>query len=150
VQPWALLDAIWTGLLGELGQELDFVQLERRRSANDALASPPGFCRLVKADLESPVFQVPAERLREIVSRVAQDEPRTVLIAPSSCAGETRYLVRSPILRFPDLVDVRVIARGEHASTLAIYSRSRVGRYDFGVNRRRVERWLRRVAASAG
>jgi uncharacterized protein (DUF1499 family) len=35
-------------------------------------------------------------------------------------------------------------------SSLAIYSRSRYGRGDFGTNRRRVERWLSQLAQIAG
>ena len=45
-------------------------------------------------------------------------------------------------MRFPDTVDVEVFPAGENQSTLAIYSRSLIGRKDFGVNRARITRWL--------
>jgi uncharacterized protein (DUF1499 family) len=35
-----------------------------------------------------------------------------------------------------------VLPAGAGRSTLAIYSRSLVGRKDFGVNRARIQRWL--------
>ncbi len=55
---------------------------------------------------------------------------------------------RSAFFGFPDLIDVETIETGEAKSTLAIYSRSKYGYYDFGVNKRRVETWLRELAAS--
>ena len=51
-------------------------------------------------------------------------------------------------MRFPDTIDVEVMPAGENQSTLALYSRSLVGRKDFGVNRARLQRW--RAALDAG
>jgi uncharacterized protein (DUF1499 family) len=45
-------------------------------------------------------------------------------------------------MRFPDTIDVEVVPVGDDKSTLAIYSRSLVGRSDFGVNRARIARWM--------
>ncbi|MDF2690080.1 MAG: hypothetical protein K0Q80_3046, partial [Microvirga sp.] len=59
-------------------------------------------------------------------------------------------LVRTRFMRFPDTVVVQVFDRGEDASTLALYSRSQVGRSDFGVNRRRIERWVARIGTLGG
>jgi uncharacterized protein (DUF1499 family) len=42
-----------------------------------------------------------------------------------------------------------VIEQGPNLSTLALYSRSQIGRSDFGVNRRRIERWVERIGALA-
>jgi uncharacterized protein (DUF1499 family) len=42
-----------------------------------------------------------------------------------------------------------VFDRGQDASTLALYSRSQVGSSDFGVNKRRLERWVARIGALA-
>ena len=38
----------------------------------------------------------------------------------------------------------------EGGSTLLVYSRSLVGRKDFGVNRARLRRWLARITEEAG
>lgn len=144
-QPWTVLDALWTRILGEPGPDrLAFEKLERRLG-NSALACPPDLGGRAKADRDSPVFAIPASKLKEIVGRVAQSEPRTVLVSDQTSSDHARYVVRSALLRFPDLVDIRIIARDDFASTLAIYSRSRVGRRDFGVNRRRIERWIARI-----
>ena len=45
-------------------------------------------------------------------------------------------------MRFPDTIDIEVFPAGQRQSTLAIYSRSLLGRKDFGVNRARIARWL--------
>jgi uncharacterized protein (DUF1499 family) len=53
------------------------------------------------------------------------------------------YLQRSARFRFPDIVTVRFIAVSPAQSTLAIYSRSLYGKSDFGVNRERIDAWLK-------
>jgi uncharacterized protein (DUF1499 family) len=51
----------------------------------------------------------------------------------------------SVLLRFPDVITVEFVALDADRSSLAIYSRARYGRGDFGVNRKRVQRWLSRL-----
>jgi uncharacterized protein (DUF1499 family) len=128
---------------------VDFATLRRRRVPNDALACPPEACPNALPDIVPPVFPVPGERLRRIVTAVATAEPRTELIFSDRWAEQDRYLVRSRLLRFPDTVDVLVIGQGEGRSTLALYSRSQIGFVDFGVNRARIARWLERVGEVA-
>jgi uncharacterized protein (DUF1499 family) len=53
------------------------------------------------------------------------------------------------MMRFPDTIDVLIIGCGEGRSTLALYSRSQIGRSDLGINRARLERWLRRIGEKA-
>lgn len=143
------IDALWAALAGPADERaFGFETAVRRESPNDALACPAGLCAGAKVDLVAPVFAVPAERLRAIVAEVATAEPGTALI-PTDAESHDRYLVRTRILRFPDLVDVRIIPRGENESTLALYSRSRIGHWDFGVNRARLERWLGRIGEVA-
>ena len=48
---------------------------------------------------------------------------------------------RSRFIGFPDYVTVKAVAL-ERGAALIVYSRSRYGRSDFGVNRTRVEAWL--------
>jgi len=52
------------------------------------------------------------------------------------------YIQRSAIFGFPDIVTVELVALGPERSSVAVYSRSRYGGYDFAKNRKRVERWL--------
>jgi uncharacterized protein (DUF1499 family) len=138
---------LWRMMFGnpDLGP-VSFATLVRRRSPNDALIAPPDACPMATPDRVPPVFALPAERLREIVASVARDEPNTTVLEQTT-GPQDRYLVRSPLFRFPDTVNVEAIARGENLSTVALYSRSLIGRKDFGANRRRLERWLERIEA---
>lgn len=138
------LDAIWR-LYGppDLGP-VDFATLRREGVANDALACPDGFCPGAEADFAPPVFPVPAGRLRALLAEAALAMPGTVKVA--SDGGQDRYVVRTRVLRFPDTVVAQVIALDERRSSLALYGRSRVGRTDFGVNRRRLRGWVDALA----
>jgi hypothetical protein len=133
-----------TGTRDDLGP-IDFATLKRRDSPNDALLCSASLCPLARADGPSPVFDMPAEKLRATIRAIARAEPRTAEI---SITGDTlRFVQRSLVMRFPDVIDVATIQMDDGRSTLAIYSRSAVGRSDLGVNRSRVERW---VAAAKG
>lgn len=139
------IDALWEAVSGPADEEVfAFETAIRRERPNDALACPAGHCAGAKVDLVAPVFAVPAERLRAIVAEIATAESGTALIHTEADAHD-RYLVRTRVLRFPDLVDVRIIPIDENQSTVALYSRSRIGYWDFGVNRARLERWLGRM-----
>jgi uncharacterized protein (DUF1499 family) len=138
---------VWQGLFGspDLGP-VDFGTLERRGTPNDSLAAPRDACPRATPDFEPPAYPVPAERLRPIVSAVIAEEPDTALLHGDG--DQVRYLVRTRLLRFPDTVDVKVIDLGEGCSTLALYSRSQIGRSDLGTNQRRLRRWIDRVSRS--
>jgi uncharacterized protein (DUF1499 family) len=100
-----------------------------------------------------PVYPVSAQRLRAIVAEVAEAEPRTRPAwadIPSGDADQDRYDARSGILHVPDTIDAKVIPRGESSATLALYARRQIGYWDFGVNRARLERWLKRIGEIAG
>jgi uncharacterized protein (DUF1499 family) len=105
--------------------------------------APPGSG--LPADAPSPVFPVTAARLREAWHRLAAEEPR---MRPLGGDGDLlRYVVRTRFLRFPDDVAVRILPLEGGRSTIAIAGAARYGHSDLGVNRRRVTRWLARLAA---
>ena len=147
------LDEVYSHLFGPpVLDVVHFATLTRRSSSNDALACPPDVCRQARIDIVPPVYPVSAERLRAIVAEVAEGEPRTLPASANSFPDENdqdRYGARSRILHFPDTINVETIPRGENSSTLAIYSRSQIGYWDFGVNRARLERWLKRIGELA-
>ncbi len=136
---------LWSIVFGtpDLGP-VTFATLVRRRSPNDALIAPADLCPMAVPDREPPVFPLPAERLRALVSDMARSEPNTMLV--HSGPDQDRYLVRTRMMRFPDTVVVHVMELEENRSTLALYSRSQIGRSDFGVNKRRLERWIKRIS----
>ncbi len=104
---------------------------------------------LPDADPAAPVFGLGAGELARAFDAVALADVRTRRVAGSPEDLHVTYVQRSRVLGFPDLVSVRFLDREDGGSTLAIFSRSRFGRSDFGVNRARVEKWLADLPASA-
>ena len=125
---------------------VDFANLVRRSSPNDALICPADVCPKAQADFDPPVFTVPADRLRERLHAAARGEARTSELGLGGPVDRLRFVQRSLLLGFPDVIDVLIVTRGSGASTVALYSRSLVGRRDFGVNRARIERWLAAIS----
>lgn len=68
---------------------------------------------------------------------VASQWPRTEVLAGSVEEGMVTYITRSKRLAFPDYTTVF-----QDDDELKIFARSRYGKNDFGVNDRRVLKWL--------
>jgi uncharacterized protein (DUF1499 family) len=131
---------------------VDFKTLRLGRRPNQWLVLPPGFAGASAPDGESPVFPVAPRALMQALKRLATEQPRTLLVRGDAGSGQAEFVARSRIFRFPDRITVAVFpAAGDGArSALAIWSRAVYGRRDFGVNRARVERWLRLLEGRLG
>jgi Protein of unknown function (DUF1499) len=105
------------------------------------LACPSGYCSAAAA-ITSPVFDLPWERLRDYWMEMISGETRVVRAVADLAPRHYVYIQHSPIFRFPDIVTVELIPLGPSRSSVAVYSRSRYGEYDFHKNRKRVEKWL--------
>ena len=142
----------WYGVARLAGSRLDigpvdWATLTRHKTANDALVCPPGHCPNAAPDAEAAIYPVAPDELLARLKRVARAEPDTrELTADRRHAA--RFLQHTRLMRFPDTIDAEVLPAGDGRSTLAIYSRSLVGRKDFGVNRKRVTRWLGALPAA--
>jgi len=122
-----------------------FSGLERSDSPNDWLIAPEGFP--AEPDAEAPVFAVSAVRLGEIFEAVAMAEEAEVVTDRGE--GFLCVVAETSIFGFEDDVCAQFIALEEGRSTIALYSASRVGYWDLGANRVRLEDWLSQVAALA-
>ncbi|MBV8457121.1 MAG: DUF1499 domain-containing protein [Acetobacteraceae bacterium] len=109
-----------------------------RPSRPSFLACPAGYC--AAADMESPIFPMPWDQLREYWKEIA--EVAAITVVSEFEHRRAVYIQHSPIFRFPDIVTVEFVALGPERSSVAVYSRSRYRGYDFAENRKRVERWL--------
>ena len=131
-----------TGARLDIGP-VDFATLRRHATGNDALICPAGLCTNAEADGVAKVYDLAPAQLLERLTKIGLAEAGTEPLYRSVDRDRTaRFVQRSRLMRFPDTIDVEVFPANENKSTLAIYSRSLVGRRDFGVNRARVERWL--------
>jgi uncharacterized protein (DUF1499 family) len=104
------------------------------------LACPPDYCS-VSAAVVSPEFDMPWDRLRDYWIEMISNERRVVRVAEFAPRRYV-YIQQTPVFRFPDIITVEFVPLGPSRSSIAMYSRSRYGQYDFAKNRKRVERWL--------
>ena len=91
----------------------------------------------------SPTFTVSAAELRRRLNDLISSMSRTRVLYGDD--ADILFEERSAVFGFPDYIDIRMIEIDANTSTLAIYSRSKFGYYDFGVNERRVEALLRNL-----
>ena len=101
-------------------------------------------------DLDSPVFDMPAGDLAQILDDYALSQPRVTRLAGDPKQLWTTYIQRSKWFGFPDYISVRALPAEAGRSALVIYSRARYGGSDLGVNEARIAKWiegLRRILA---
>jgi uncharacterized protein (DUF1499 family) len=127
----------------------DFDDLNVPTSPNTWLVAPRDFAP-AKPDATAPVFDVPAQRLAQAWISVVKSEPRTKILAVSGDGLLIEAEQRSALFGFVDRISTRIIALDPIRSTLVAYSRSQVGWWDIGVNRRRLRLWLSKLKAQAG
>jgi uncharacterized protein (DUF1499 family) len=130
------------------GEDISIASLRGPLPSNAFVACPPHYCPRAGA-AASPTFAVDADRLYWRVVRVVTNAPRVKIVADDPKRQRVVLIQRSALFGFPDIVIAEIVPLGPDRSSLALYSRARYGRYDFGVNRARVERWLARLAAPA-
>lgn len=123
---------------------IDFGALRPRGTPNEFLMLPEGYGPL-RPQAHSPRFAASAESLRDAWLEILKVEPRTEVTDRSPDGLQIEAVQRTAVFRFPDLISARFVPLPDGGSTLAVYSRARFGRWDFGVNRRRIERWLARL-----
>ena len=119
---------------------LDPATAHLRGTANEYLAAPRG-TTAAPTHSDTRLYQ---ESPRDLLARfdaVARIQSRTTVLAGDLDSLMITYVQRSRIIGFPDYLTVKAVAV-EGGSALIVYSRSRYGRGDFGVNRARVEAWL--------
>lgn len=107
---------------------------QRTGNPNDYLVADGGDRPAARSDVLPGALMA---RLDE----VALAEDGTERLAGSPEGGFVTYVQRSRIMGYPDAISVRAVPDGD-GSRLTIYSRSRYGKSDMGVNEARVKRWL--------
>ena len=68
-------------------------------------------------------------------------------MAGSAETGHVTYVLRTKLMAYPDYVSARIKDAGDGVE-LSIYSRSRFGRSDLGVNKKRIKSWLKKIEAA--
>lgn len=129
----------------------DFAQLALPDRPNRWLVAPMDHHGVrARPDQPAPVYGVAAPPLAEAWRTVVEAEPRTDVVAVSADGLRIEATQRSALFGFTDDISAMVIplepaADGTPRSTVAVYSRSRLGYWDLGVNRERLQSWLTKL-----
>ena len=127
----------------------DFDRLDRPGSPNTWLIAPAASVDSLRADAPAPEFGIPAVRLAERWVEVLRQQPRTVIVGISDDRLRVEAEQRSAVFRFVDRISFRAVPLGPDRSTFFAYSRSQLGYWDLGVNRRRLDDWIGALRTTA-
>lgn len=125
----------------------DPVSVSAPRRPNWALAAPTGVRTVTDPTRESPRFDAPPERLIAAFEAAALADSRVTRLDNGSDPHYRSFVQRSALVGFPDVISARAVRLPNGGSGLVVYSRSVYGYSDQGVNKARVDRWLRETAA---
>jgi uncharacterized protein (DUF1499 family) len=123
---------------------VDPMSAARTGKPNDVLLAPAGAA--AETDGQAPIWAATPAALLQAMDAVALAAPNTVLVARGPDPLLATYVQRSSLMRYPDYISVRALPAGDGGATLAVFSRSRYGRSDLGVNAKRASAWLGAVA----
>ena len=93
------------------------------------------------ADREPLILAQSPQDVARALFEIALAQSRTELIAGSIESGWFTLMQRTALMGYPDFISVK-ISESEGGSVLRLYSRSRDGHSDLGVNKARVGAWL--------
>lgn len=127
---------------------INFKSVKRPPKPNTCLAAPENFSLASDADFAPPVFELSADDLFGKLNEIVSAERSWSRLETDAAARKLKFVATTGLLRFKDDVDIEVIPLEDGSSTLAIYSRSRVGYSDLGTNRKRVNDLIGRVTTN--
>lgn len=121
---------------------VDPATAERTGKPNDFLVAPDG-ATAAKRDVGFETRKVSPRDLLFQFDAIARPSGAEVLAGSVDELWIT-YVQRTMVLGFPDYITVKAI-QTEGGAALIIWSRSRFGHSDFGVNESRVQGWLAKL-----
>ncbi len=127
---------------------ISFKSLKRPPKPNTCLAAPDHHCLAAEPDFAPPEFAVTPQDLFSKLNDLVAAERQWSKVESDPEGLRLKFVATTGLMRFKDDVDIEVIPIDESRSTLAIYSRSRVGYSDLGTNRKRVDKLIERVTTN--
>ena len=100
-----------------------------------------------RIDAPAPIYDANPAIIAQALDQFVLSQPRVERVAGTPETGWMTYVARSETMRYPDCISILLLDLGEGLSTVAIFSRSRFGYGDLGVNRARVEAWLKTLTS---
>jgi uncharacterized protein (DUF1499 family) len=129
--------------------DFDFGAFARTGKPNCYVAAPPGTTS-VAPDAAAPEFAHSAAALYQLWLQLAAKQPDTQPLWLAEDRLQAQFVQRTKLMRYPDIISVKMLPLGPDRSTLAVYSRSVYGYSDRGVNRRRIQDWFGQLEQKAG
>ena len=128
----------------------EFSTFQRPSKPNNYLLSDQTGGR--PADGPGAVYGVDEKALKQALLQALVGEPRLEVVNAAPDAAQWEFVQRSQIFRFADDIVIEFApADGvENGTKLSIFSASRVGYSDMGVNKARVTRWLDKLSYELG
>ena len=120
--------------------------ISRPITPNTYYVAPQGMVE-AKTDLGAPIYSAPAAIMAKAFDDFVLTQSNTIRLAGSVEEGWLTYVQRTPVMRMPDYISIKFIDFDDGGSTIAIYSRSRFGHGDMGVNKARVDLWLQSLSS---
>tara|TARA_R110002124_G_scaffold99650_6_gene245808 strand:- start:830 stop:1279 length:450 start_codon:yes stop_codon:yes gene_type:complete len=99
---------------------------------------------------EEGQFSLPAMDVALQIQAMVKEMPRTNMLFISDDKLSQTYVSRTLLMGYPDYISVSIRAVSPNSTTIKIFSRSRFGKSDLGVNQRRVHQWLRALREKLG
>lgn len=96
-----------------------------------------------RIDVAAPIYSEDPFILAEAFDEFVVKQRATVRIAGLPPELMMTYVQRTEKLKFPDYISVKFLDMGDGTTSIAVYSRSRYGYADLGVNQARIERWVK-------
>ena len=122
-----------------------FKSLKRPPKPNTCLMAPDGFCLAAETDFAMTELATAPDTLFQALVEMIEADRRWNKLKTSPETRQLKFVATTGLMRFKDDVDIEVIPLENGGSTLAIYSRSRLGYSDLGANRKRVNDLIERL-----
>lgn len=129
--------------------QVDFKNIAYINTPNYYLVCPPKYCSITPNEI-SPVYPIEVRHVDIHLKQVIERQPRITLIAEDKENYRYTYIQRTKYLGFPDTINVQLLSLGENHTTVLIYSQSKYGYSDLGVNKARVKNWLFELSEDLG
>lgn len=123
---------------------LDFARFTKIWKPNQFLVLPAGFAAQQKPDLEAGVFAASTAQVTEAWLEILRSQPRVSDIRQEE--GQIEAIQRTPLVGFPDWITAMPVDLGAGKASICVFSRSKYGIRDMGVNEKRVRLWLALLA----
>ena len=124
---------------------LDFARFRKIARPNQFLALPGSFTSVQRPDATVGTFQASVEQVRDAWLEIVRGEARVSGIRQSD--GQIEAIQRTALVGFPDWITAQPVDLGGGQASICVFSRSKFGIRDFGVNEKRGLSWLAQLAS---